>query len=117
VGLEALSRGALSVTFVERDAQAVAAIRANIDQLAPDAETTVQRQDALRFAGALARGAFDVVVADPPYDSDATDELIALFRAVPFGRILSVEHSARRTPAGDDTRRYGSTAITFCHAP
>jgi len=117
VGLEALSRGARSVVFVEREARAVTAIRANIAALAADAATAVHRQDALRFAERLPAHAFDVVVADPPYESAMADQLIALFRAVPFSRILSVEHSARRTTAGDETRRYGSTAITFCHAP
>jgi 16S rRNA (guanine966-N2)-methyltransferase len=66
LGIEALSRGADSAVFVERDAQAVAAIERNL--AAVGAEATVLRQDALRFL-ARADGAFDLVFCDPPYDS------------------------------------------------
>jgi hypothetical protein len=58
-----------------------------------------------------------VVLADPPYSLDHAERLVALFRRHPFGRILSVEHRSDLELAGDDTRRYGDTAITFCHAP
>ena len=47
----------------------------------------------------------------------SASELIALFRQTPFARILAVEHPARTALPGDDTRRYGDTAITFCHTP
>ena len=71
----------------------------------------------MRHAERLPEGAFDVVLADPPYSVDHASKLIALFRQHPFGRILSVEHSADAGLDGDDTRRYGDTAITFCYAP
>ncbi len=117
LGLEALSRGAASADFVERDAKSVGALQRNIERLGVTSRSTVRRDDALRFAGRLPAGAYHVVFADPPYADDLVDQLIHLFRAVPFGDILSVEHSAEMTPAGDDSRRYGSTAITFCYAP
>ena len=66
LGIEALSRGAGSAVFVERDAKAVAAIERNLSAL--DVETTVAKQDVLRFLG-RAEGAFDLVFCDPPYDS------------------------------------------------
>ncbi len=53
LGIEALSRGAASAVFVERDPRAVAAIRRNLD--ASGAEAAVRRQDALRFLGARRR--------------------------------------------------------------
>ena len=68
LGIEALSRGADSAVFVERDAQALAAIERNLG--AVGAEATVVRQDVLRFL-ARADGAFDLVFCDPPYDSAA----------------------------------------------
>ena len=68
LGIEALSRGADSAVFVERDAQAVAAIERNLAAVGADA--TVVRQDVLRFL-ARADGAFDLVFCDPPYDSAA----------------------------------------------
>ncbi|HWN20074.1 MAG TPA: 16S rRNA (guanine(966)-N(2))-methyltransferase RsmD [Gemmatimonadales bacterium] len=116
LGLEALSRGAESVTFVEMNPPSLKALHENISALGAEGATTVHRGDAMRFAERLPPAAFDVVVADPPYTVDHASRLVALFRRTPFGRILSVEHSSTLELDGD-TRRYGDTAITFCHAP
>jgi 16S rRNA (guanine966-N2)-methyltransferase len=117
LGLEALSRGAAEATFVELSPPSLEALRTNIDALAVGDRARVHRGDALRFAAGLGAGAFDVAFADPPYTTDAADRLVALFRRQPFARILSVEHPADRPADGDDTRRYGDTAVTFCRAP
>jgi 16S rRNA (guanine966-N2)-methyltransferase len=66
LGIEALSRGAESAVFVERDAQAVAAIERNLAAIG--VEATVLREDVLRFLG-RADGTWDLVFCDPPYDS------------------------------------------------
>jgi len=117
LGLEALSRGAAHAEFVELHPPSLAALRENIATLGVAARTTVHRGDALRFAERLAPGAYDVALADPPYTRDDAARLVALFRLTPFARILAVEHPAKAALAGDQTRRYGDTAITFCHAP
>jgi 16S rRNA (guanine966-N2)-methyltransferase len=115
LGLEALSRGAAAATFVELGAPSLRALGDNIAALDVAAACTVVRGDALRFAERLPPHSFDVAFADPPYAGDAAERLVALFRRVPFARILSVEHRADVAPAGDDTRRYGDTALTFCY--
>ena len=117
LGLEALSRGAVSATFVETAPASLEALRANIAALGVASRVSVHRGDALRFAQGLVAGAYDVAFADPPYRTDAADRLVALFRGRPFARILSVEHPADRRVEGDETRRYGDTAVTFCRAP
>ena len=117
LGLEALSRGASSATFVELNPPSLKALEQNVTSLAVGDIVTVYRADAMRYAERLPEGAFDVVFADPPYSMDHALRLVALFRDHPFGRILSVEHPADLELAGDDTRRYGDNAITFCHAP
>lgn len=117
LGLEALSRGALSVDLVERNPRALAALEKNIAVLGIQSAATVKRMDSLRLVESLEAGAYDLVFADPPYDAGHAEKLVALFRAVPFGRILSVEHPATLSLDGDQTRRYGSTAITFCYQP
>jgi 16S rRNA (guanine966-N2)-methyltransferase len=66
LGIEALSRGAASAVFVERDARAVAVIERNLASLG--LEQQVVRQDVVRFL-ARAEGTFDLVFCDPPYDS------------------------------------------------
>ena len=114
LGLEALSRGAAHATFVELAPASLEALRANIAALGATDRATVRRGDALRFVQGLAAGSYDIAFADPPYTLDAADRLVALFRATQFARILSVEHPADRRVEGDETRRYGDTAVTFC---
>jgi 16S rRNA (guanine966-N2)-methyltransferase len=117
LGLEMLSRGAAHADFVELSPASLAALGQNIEALGAGAETTVHRGDALRFAERVPAGAFDIAVADPPYTIDAAERLVLLFRRHPFANILSVEHPADRALPGDETRRYGDTALTFCRAP
>ena len=119
LGFEALSRGAASVDFVENHKTSLATIRANAETLKVPvpARITIHRSDAMRFAESLRPGAYDVAFADPPYASDEAAELARIFRETPFASVFSVEHSAEQAIAGDDTRRYGDTAITFLYAP
>jgi 16S rRNA (guanine966-N2)-methyltransferase len=65
LGIEALSRGAESAVFVERDQHALASLRRNLE--AVGAEADVRRQDVSRFL-ARPEGTFDLVFCDPPYD-------------------------------------------------
>jgi 16S rRNA (guanine966-N2)-methyltransferase len=116
LGLEALSRGAGSATFVELNPPSLKALESNIAALGVDDRVTVHRGDAIRFVQRLPEHAFDIVLADPPYTIDYAGQLVQLFRRQPFAHLLSVEHRADLQVAGDDTRRYGDTAITFCHA-
>lgn len=117
LGLEALSRGAESATFVELNPPSLRALDENISNLGAENAATVHRGDAMRYAERLAERAFDIVFADPPYTIDYAARLVALFRKNPFGRILSVEHPSSLEVGGDSTRRYGDTAITFSYAP
>jgi 16S rRNA (guanine966-N2)-methyltransferase len=68
LGIEALSRGAASVTFVEKDPRAVAVVRRNLEAVGAEAE--ISRRDAIGFLAA-AEGRYDLVLVDPPYDSAA----------------------------------------------
>ena len=117
LGLEALSRGAARADFVEMHRTSLDALRANIAALGLDGVATVHRGDAERFVRALPANAYDVAFADPPYSIDYATRLVALFRRTPFARILSVEHRADLALPGNDTRRYGDTALTFFRAP
>ena len=70
-----------------------------------------------RFIARLGPRAFDIALADPPYTVPHAERLVAAFRARPFAALLAVEHPASVAPGGDETRRYGDVALTFCHAP
>jgi len=117
LGLEALSRGATTVDFVELNRLALAVLKANIRALQVDDRTAVHKVDAVRFAEKLHPGQYDVAFADPPYSSEQAARLVALFRVNAFARVFSIEHPADQPIPGDDTRRYGDTAITFIYAP
>ena len=125
-GIEALSRGAASATFVEHDAAAARVIAANLARTGlGGSNAVVVRADALRWLGQQAHGGaepFDVVIVDPPYERrellqqtlEAADSLIA-----PGGRVVA-KHFWRDAPparigllASERDRRFGETALTF----
>jgi 16S rRNA (guanine966-N2)-methyltransferase len=117
LGFEALSRGAVSVDFVEKHTASLATIRENAASLNVADQVTIHRTDAMRFTERLQAGAYDVALADPPYASEQGALLVALFRVSAFARVFAIEHAAAQLMPGDDTRRYGDTAITFVYAP
>ena len=116
LGLEALSRGASRVDFVEVTNSSLVALRANIAALDVEARIRIHRRDALAFVERLEARAYDIAFADPPYSSGAAQRMAVLFRQRPFAGLLGVEHSAKIELVGDETRRYGDTALTFFRA-
>ena len=117
LGFEALSRGAAAVDFVEQHTASLATIRDNAASLNVADQVTIHRTDAMRFTERLQAGAYDLAFADPPYAGDEAARLVALFRVTPFARVFAIEHAAAKLMPGDDTRRYGDTAVTFVYAP
>ena len=117
LGFEALSRGAVSVDFVDNSKASLATIRDNATTLNVGDRVTIHRSDALLFAERLQPALYDVAFADPPYANEDAARLAELFRATPFAQVFSIEHAADRTIPGDETRRYGDTAITLLYAP
>lgn len=114
LGLEALSRGAASADFVETDARSLRALEQNVASLDAKDLVIIHRKSAMPFVNALSAAAYDIAFADPPYATGDAIRLAERWKAVPFSRVLSVEHSAGDAmPDGGDTRKYGSTAITF----
>jgi len=98
VGIEALSRGAKRVVFVDRDRRAIALIRKNLDRVRPPGEAELIEAE---IEGAVASfkdagGSFAVVFIDPPYDApDQSDLLASAARVVAQGGILVLEHRTR----------------------
>ncbi|HEY2849746.1 MAG TPA: 16S rRNA (guanine(966)-N(2))-methyltransferase RsmD [Gemmatimonadaceae bacterium] len=123
LGLEALSRGAASVDFVESDPKAFRVLRENIEGLGAGDRCVVHREDALAFLAALLearpqmaddRGGYDVAFADPPYRKGIAVELAERWLKRPFAAIFGVEHESSETmPEGGDTRRYGDSSVTI----
>jgi 16S rRNA (guanine966-N2)-methyltransferase len=120
LGIEALSRGAASVTFVERDVRAAAALRRNLETVGAEAE--VRRQDAIRFL-ASASGTYDLVFVDPPYDSAVrvAGPLSERLPAVLTQEARIVTESDKRTPLEltlplELERVYGDTRVAIHRA-
>jgi 16S rRNA (guanine966-N2)-methyltransferase len=114
LGLEALSRGAEIVDFVEDAPKSLATIRSNATLLDAGPTAVIHRADALRFAKGLEAHAYDVAFADPPYDLGLASQLAELWLEKPFADILGIEHRVNEDlPGGGDRRRYGGTVITI----
>jgi 16S rRNA (guanine966-N2)-methyltransferase len=114
LGLEALSRGAVSADFVEKNPRSLRALEENIAALGAGDLARIHRRSALAYAEGLEPLSYDVVFADPPYSSGDAARLVEHWIATPFSRVLSVEHESKvEMPGTGDTRKYGSTAITF----
>ena len=120
MGLEALSRGAASVTFVEADRAAAETIVRNLDKLGLTGATVLREDAARRLAADAATGRrYDLVLIDPPYRMLARF-LPALAAYLPSivasGGLVLVETDAREEPElplpKRTTRRYGSARIT-----
>jgi 16S rRNA (guanine(966)-N(2))-methyltransferase RsmD len=125
VGIEALSRGAKSATFVEKDAVALKAIRANLALTRLEARARVVRDDVFRF---IARNTamFDLIyVAPPQYKGLWKDTLLKLdAREVlnPRGLVVVQIHPKEYEELEltrlvlVDQRKYGSTLLCFYNA-
>lgn len=114
LGLEALSRGAESATFVELASRSLAALRANIGMLGAEKQCMVHRGDALAFASRLVADAFDVAFADPPYRLGLAERIADSWLTTPFARVLGIEHEKGiELRAATDRRVYGDTVVTF----
>jgi 16S rRNA (guanine966-N2)-methyltransferase len=120
MGLEALSRGAASTTFVESDRDACRTIDRNIEKLRLTGATVLQRD--VFQALAAERRTYDLILCDPPYGFDQ-DARIApyLGRSLADDGLLVYETTSRREPALDGlrvrtSRTYGSARLTlFAH--
>lgn len=117
LGLEALSRGARSVVFVESDRRSAAVLRGNLEELGEEERGRVVRADVGSFLEGLeASDRFDLAFADPPYDSDWPGRLATALRERRFAGLLGVEHrpgALAGAPGIVWSREYGNTALTF----
>lgn len=118
LGLEALSRGAREVEFVELSTRSLGALRDNLRLLGAEAEATVHRTDAIKFAARLSAADFDIAFADPPYRLGLARQLADQWLRTPFARVLGIEHEkAVELPGSGDRRVYGDTVVTFYRQP
>jgi 16S rRNA (guanine(966)-N(2))-methyltransferase RsmD len=124
VGIEALSRGASVVHFVDDQSAAVGLLRKNLDDLdVPAVRFRVHPEDVFRFleAGGLAGAGIAVVFADPPYQGGFDRRLLAHFRSKVYDQLETfvLEHrapvdcAALGTLAFEKTKTFGDTNLSF----
>ncbi len=109
-GIEALSRGAESCVFVERDRMALQALRTNLNELGLDAKSHVAATDVMAYAPGIT--GVDIAFVDPPYSFANWADLLRVLRAG-----LVIAESDREVEAVDGwvalrSKRYGRTIIT-----
>jgi 16S rRNA (guanine966-N2)-methyltransferase len=125
MGLDALSRGAAHVTFVDESAESCRFVRDNAERAGFAERSHVRRLQLPQAVRALGRSGerFDGAFVDPPYNqglADATLQVLGDSCVLTPGAWVVVEHAAKE-PLGerygalrrDDARRYGSTALTL----
>jgi len=120
LGIEALSRGAASVTFVDRQERGLAILRQNLNALALKERTRVVRGDVVHWLDSKPDEAAraSLVFLDPPYDDVVLDKTLKVLDRVLATSTVIVEHSRRQTLPSlsrlklDRERRYGDTMVT-----
>jgi 16S rRNA (guanine(966)-N(2))-methyltransferase RsmD len=103
IGLEAISRGAQHVTFVERDSKVIAVIRRNVAACGAADQCVIIRGDFIGFSRQFGNEpSFDLVLLDPPYDYLEIDAVLAgaatLLRP---GGLVVLEHARKRAAPED----------------
>ena len=100
VGIEALSRGAAHVTFIEKDRRAAALIQDNLSTCGVESGFAIARGDTgTVLRGLPAETTFEIIVLDPPYDAAGIEQLLdaAAERLAPDG-VVVLERATRREP-------------------
>jgi 16S rRNA (guanine966-N2)-methyltransferase len=117
-GIEALSRGAAFVTFVEKNPAHHRLIKENLATLKIADQTTTKLLDVITFIEQTP-DQFDIVFAAPWYKDVADLNIVTWHRLLADGGTLIVEHLAKDPAPNNDnlevisTRHYGDTALTF----
>ena len=97
LGLEAASRGAEEVVLVENNPEAVKVIEHNIG-VVKHPRVSVHAVNAKTYLAGAHRGYFDLVLADPPYEFDAVDELLAVLEPCLADEAMVVIERSRESP-------------------
>jgi len=116
LGLEALSRGARHVTFVDYD---VRSLKSNLEKLGAT-NASILRGDVFRRIRKLPEGTFDIIFLDPPYNLDMVNEaVISIVDLLSKSGIIAVEHHKKEAlviPSGFfllNEKRYGDTRVSL----
>ena len=126
IGIEALSRGAAHVTFVDDDPRAVKLIHENLTRCGQtDRYAIIRARLGSKMPPSLAPESFDLAVLDPPYDEpDLAAAVMAAEPLIASGGLVVLEHARRRAAPESSGRlsrvrsvNSGDSALSFYERP
>ena len=116
LGIEALSRGAKRVVFIEKSSKASKIIKENLHTIGLEAEVIVQ--DVVKFTTSVN---FDVIIADPPYDSFDLDGVENLKKYLKAGGVFVLSHPGESPEIEglnlEKSRSYAGATISIYYKP
>jgi len=122
LGIEALSRGAEEVVFVDNSFASLNIIRKNLERLRFREKGKLVKKDVLRFLRSKKEESFDLILVDPPYAKGICQKILEILAAKKFlnaDGILVIEyHKKEKIEKGADfillqQKRYGDTIVSF----
>lgn len=123
LGLEALSRGAREVIFVEKNPRSIEILKKNIAKLRVSEPFQIVSRDVLTYLKAYKGEPFDVIMADPPFTEEMAHEvMIAAAKSAAFGAhtVMSIESGPKEKIEDDyspisryDARDFGDKTLSF----
>jgi len=122
IGIEALSRGASSATFIDISAKSIGLVRRNLEKTGLSSSASVIKSDAAAAVKAFAGQQFSIIFLDPPYEVGLGDKVLAQIAAADIlaagGYIVLEQSKTRQAPDifglfVADAREYSSTRLVF----
>jgi 16S rRNA (guanine(966)-N(2))-methyltransferase RsmD len=122
LGIEALSRGAKEVVFVDKSFSSMNLIRKNLEKLGFKDKSRLIKKDTIRFLKGDFEESFDLILADPPYGKEVCQKLLEILAEKDFlsaDGVLVIEHHKKEKIEKVENfillkeRKYGDTVVSF----
>ena len=122
LGIEALSRGAQEVVFVDNSFSSLDLIRRNLEKLGFEDKSKLFKKNVLRFLKSKTEGKFDLILVDPPYGKGLCQKVLEILSGKeilnPEGVLVIEYHKKEKIEKVENLillqeRRYGDTVVSF----
>lgn len=122
LGIEALSRGAQEVVFVDNSFSSLDLIRKNLEKLGFEDKSKLIKKNVLRFLKGEFKGRFDLILADPPYGKGFCQRVLEILSEKevlnPVGVLVIEHHKKEKIEKLENfillrERKYGDTLVSF----
>jgi 16S rRNA (guanine966-N2)-methyltransferase len=125
LGIEALSRGAATVAFIDFDKEALEITRRNLSTLGLEKKATCILADVMKIGGRIREAKFDLIFIDPPYENQYGSQIIKLlldYAILAEAGLLVLEHSRHEEIVYEPLKllkqlKFGQTEVDFYFRP